>query len=518
MVKDILEWLELLTKEEQTQLLKFLNSSFFNSTKEITKLYEVLRKVVNTGSSYADWNEKLLCQKLYASSNGVNLQDSQDDAFGSLSSNIQTIPKNLVKLRKHLAKLKELIQQFIAHQELKTNESIRQQALITALFRRSNKDIFEQACNDYVKLLPANHLGADQYGQLAWLFRERHSYPTAERFMPNLKNFFQANDYHNRHFLALKLRHICESLSRQNFFQEVQNLEYDDEICQWAQHYYESDLLIRAYLDIRLLLKDGFEEQRFLALQEAVITHKACFSTKDLEAIIKFVVYILFNTQSTINSGKDDLLKSIVEWFKLEFSVSPKIGTTFLINQEISDEVFLNVSIAAALSHDFTFLDHFINSYSPCIPVSRCKDAVLIARAYGFLHSHQYAEAFNLIRNHYDRLVREDFRYAVRVRMIRIRYHLVQFLRTGEFDSEFKNDKVAFFKFLKDQANVSENRKLAYRNFLSTLQEIFQLSEPDKNTKTNRTALIEKIKKIPPVIGGAWLIHIVENDLKNARP
>jgi hypothetical protein len=538
MVEDILQWIKLLTASERRQLLKFLKSDFFNSSDKVVTLYQLLRDHLKYNRP---WDEQAVADKIYNEKpvDPMNNQESDEappKGGNKINANTQEVSPNVQKLRKHLSKLKQLIPQFVAHYALKNDDAIRLPVLITELSKRPDKELFEQACSDYEKVLDTSILDADNYGNLAWLHRERHHYQTAERYAPNLPNLMTTNDYLDRHYLALKLRHITESLIRKNFFQEEKNIERTDIVLQLAEHYYSKDLLIRAYMDIIGFLREVPNEKRFQDFQAAFFEYYPKFSLKEKQTIIKVITH-LYNRG--LKYKEADWNVDILYWLHNAIRDEELAKSLLLINGVISDDVFLNIVCTIsielgkkldkeALNQDLLFLNGFIEKYENHLEQEKRAKILQLAKAFKCFHLERYEEAHYLLKgykeeedheqkhvsnqigeNKYDILVRKKYKYAIRARGLLIRIYLIKYLEDFSFPEKFVHEKNAFEKYLAREDVLTNDEKIAYGNFVKILNKIFSLKRKLSYSKNERLHLKKKVQSMDSLFAKDWLIKIL---------
>ncbi len=513
---EIFAWFKILPPDERTQLRKFLQSPFFNNAEKIVDLYDRLIAQFKRNPNQVKWNAQKTADSIYTEEG--------------------TAGKKLYRLYEHLLRLKQLIPQFIAHYALKNDDATRQPVLIAQLSRRPDKEFFDQACDDYEKILDPTLLDADSYGNLAWLYRERHHYPTAERSAPNLPNLVKTNNYLDRHYLALKLRHVTESLIRKNFFQEEKNIERTDIVLQLAEHYYSKDLLIRAYVDIIAFLRESPHEKRFQDFQAAFFKYYPKFSFKEKQTIIKVITH-LYNRG--LKYKEADWNVDILYWLHNAIKDEELAKSLLLINGVISDDIFLNVVCTIsielgkkldqeALNQELLFLDEFMAQYENYLEEEKKDNILCLANAFKNFHTERYEEAHHLLRGYeeeedheqklftppsdndnYRVLVRKKYKYAIRARGLLIRIYLVKYLEDFSFSEKFLKTKNTFERYLTREEVLTEGEKMAYKNFLKILNEMFLLKNELSYSENERVGLRKKVQSMDNLFAKDWLMKIL---------
>ncbi len=504
---EIFDWLALFSKSELTQLRKFLDSPFFNNTLEIVKIYERLSEEFKKGKDDA-WNAQKLADHLYT-------KKPQPGA-------------RLHQLYGHLLKLKDLMVQFVAHLELKDNAATRLQVIVTALSHYPNNELFDAACDSYEFLLNSDISDADTYGQFAWLHRERHSFQTAERFVPNATHLLAANAYLDRHYLALKLRHIADSLVASRIFQDRSKVStLAPPVKQIAMAYYETDPLIHIYIDIITFLQEGVAPERITHFEDFYFDNLICLSEKENQGIIKMIINLYFH--STLDNQRP-LPFRIVDWFRVALGEHEQSSRNFfLLNDAMPDDIFLNIATFSATNHAFEFAHDFINRYAALLPNDQRENAVCLARCYVWLHEEKYHEIHQLLKpeeainpddyelrngkivSKYEELIRAEFRFAIRVRTVLIRVYLMKYLQDWSCGEHFLYVKDAFRKYLDyDALHLNEHRKNSYRNFLMALSEIYQHLQQHKIAIADRANLITTIEAAQPMVCRQWIMDTID--------
>lgn len=509
---EIFVWFKILSAGEMTQLRKFLHSPFFNTTEEIGIIYDKLVTQFKRNPEPGKWNAQKTADDLY----------SEEKAEG----------RRLHKLYEHLLRLKQLIAQFISHYALKYDDAKRLPMLIDELSRRPDKELFDQACDEYENILDSSILDADNYGNLAWLYRERHHYQTAERFAPNLPNLIATNDYLDRHYLVLKLRHITESFIAENIFKEKSKLEpIISPVLELAAYYYSKDILIRVYVDIVTFLKEGYKEQKFLDFQTVFFGSYSKLPQKDKQSIIKTVIHLYYNWLLTDVANLTDY---IIRWLKLATNEGEVFSKElFLLNREIDDGIFLNLICTAAIGKDFDLANKLIEVFLPSVNISKRENARIIALSYLYLHQEKYDEAHKLLKANdielepssdsneknkrrsdykYDELVLQEFKYAIRARTVMIRLYLMQYILHWKYSYNFLLALGSFRKYLEPTnrpSHFDEARTKAYQNFLTALSDIYSYRNKRKNSKKENSELYQRIASYQPIVCRDWLLDAI---------
>lgn len=508
---EIFNWLALFSKSELTQLRKFLDSPFFNNTLEIVKIYERLSEEFKK-SKDDTWNAQKLADSLYT-------KKEQPGA-------------RLHQLYEHLLKLKDLIGQFTAHIELKENAVTRLQVTVTALSHYANKELFETTCDEYESLLNPDLADADTYGEFAWLYRERHSFQTAERFVPNAANLLAANTYLDRHYLALKLRHVAESLIASRIFQDgSKESTLAPTVKQIAMTYYDTDSLIHIYIDaIAFLQEEEVLQEEIIQFENFYFTNLKYLSEKENQGIIKMVIHLYFHSML---HNRHPLPIRIVEWFRVALGEHERSSRNFfLLNGVLPDEAFLNIASFSATNHAFDFAHDFIDRYTPLLQKDRQENAACLARCYVWLHEEKYDEVHQLLKpeevtnpddyyplngkiiNKYEALIRSEFRYAIRARTVLIRVYLMRYLHDWSYGEHFLYAKDAFRKYLDyDALKLDEHRKNSYHNFLAILGEVYHHLQQHKLSDGDRAKLLAKAEATQPMVCQQWLLDVIENKM-----
>ncbi|HMO39214.1 MAG TPA: hypothetical protein PKC76_06340 [Saprospiraceae bacterium] len=508
--QEIFGWLAIFSKSELTQLRKFLDSPFFNQTPELVALYEKLSKEFKNGKDGA-WRPQKIADQLYPKKKQAEVRFNQ--------------------LYEHLLKLKDLIRQFVAHLELKDNAAVQRRTTVAALSHRPNHELFAEACNACEDLPDVHLADADAYGQIAWLHRERYSYQTAERFQSQSEHSRLADVYLDRHYLALKLRHIADSLVAGRIFQNRDKTNtLAPPVRQMAMKHYDTDPLIHVYIDIITFLQEDISPAKITRFEDFYLANLERLSEKENQGIIKMIINLYFH--STLNN-QHPLPFRIVEWFRVALGEHQQSSRNFfLLNGVLPDDIFLNIATFSATNHAFDFAHDFINRYAALLPDDKREKAKCLARCYVWLHEGKYAEIHQLLKpeeaanpedyqlrngkivNTYEALIRSEFRYAIRARTVLIRMYLMKYLQDWSCGEHFLYAKEAFRKYMDyDALQLDAHRKNSYLNFLTIAGEIYHYLQQHKLSAEVKTKLLDKAQTEQPVVCRQWLLDVIENKM-----
>lgn len=465
--------LRLIKKEgkELDNLKKFMQSPYFNTNKDLVKLFDELIKTFPDFSA----DKEVVFNKIYPK-----------------------IKYNDETFRLQCSALNELIEMFLLQEQLKKNEFLKQQLLAEAydkkrVYKKSLKG-FEDAIVALEKSYNKNNIAIlPYYSQKAELYNALVFHPENKSILQSEKLLTEASEAANKVFILQKLEYFLEQTFQQAVFKKESNFHFLDEIINYCQdESIAKEPIFKIYADVISLYKNDTINSLSI-LCENFKEHYKEFSAIHQEKIFS---HIQNSFTRKINAGDISFYAESFDWLK--FGLSSKL---LLQDEKLSETMFLNIANTASLCQDFEWFEYFISDYkknlhsaNPDVVIELCRVNKHLIRFEKERNEEDLDAAMNDINKMYPKnvflkLTRHSLNIKVRFHMHKSKPNEICLVRT-EIDR--------FKSFVKNEKTLSENRKNTYFLYLSCFCEMLTIFE-EKHTKSelkvNKRNLINKINE-----------------------
>ena len=337
--------LRTLTKKEQRDLRKWLESPVHNQRDDVMHLFDYLRK-----KKHLEEDKFLLKERVFSK---IYPKENFDDA----------------KLRQSMFFLLKQIENFLIFNELMEDE-VRAKTTLASVYRKRGLD---KACEKNLRtieeLQQKQPYRNEQFLRNEYLLqRERYAYLSGfKRIELNLQ---QMSDALDTTFFADKLRQACLMFAHQNIYKkEYTNRLIEEVIDQVEKNDFLQIPAIALYYYVLKTLLAPEEEHYYYKLKEVMDLHLHIFP--EFEARNMYLMAINYCIKRT-NLGHRQFIK---ETFNLILEGCK--NNALIENGTISKMTFLNLVINGNLLQEFDEVESFINNYQKYLEPSQ-KDNIVI--------------------------------------------------------------------------------------------------------------------------------------------
>lgn len=440
--------LEHLEPGEYKRLLKFLNSPYFNQSRTLVQLCEVL--LVQVENKQKGFKREVVWRKLFA-------REPYDD----------------VNFRKYCSDLLKLVESFMAH-EMFMQEPVRE-AVNTLEFvvRRRMEPLYNSAFRQ-----ARSEMQKQNYRTLDFF----HNTYLIERLYYSMMDFdvkvnVRANLEEISHNLDLyywieKIKLHSSALSQRKTGNYTYKIDFVDEIIAYLQHYpQEHEPELKLYYYAFLTLYDENNTDHYYKLREMLAQFGANMPQK--EAIELYDSALHYST-GKINKGNRIFLQ---EYFDLSEEAIQK--NVFLVKNELAPWRFNNITVAALRLGKLDWAENFVTQYHLYLPSETRQNTYTFNLARVYFYQQKFEKVLSLLRN----IEYEDIGYNLisKVNLTLTYYELDEFDALDSFMESFR-------VFLNRHKNIPLQRRRNYLNLLKYVRRLTRLLPGDK-------AAVEKLRE-----------------------
>ena len=254
----LIQQLKGLNSKELKGLKSFLQSPYFNNSKDITKLFEVIRKhAPNYDSPYLE--KERVFKKVFP---GKSFQD--------------------VKLRNLMSKVSRLVEKYLI-QAFYEEHNFEKEKLLTKIYGNRNcYSLFEQLSNKLLKEINARsvlHLSHFQDIHAISLSLYEHLQTNPKNQVHLIKNAYEAFE---QYYISERLRIAIGFKSRETQYQESHPVPIDS-----FEYLLSKTNLAHTLYKKALVLLDHPEEFNYLELKEFVLKHEDSLSNQEVLLVLR---------------------------------------------------------------------------------------------------------------------------------------------------------------------------------------------------------------------------------------
>lgn len=393
------------------------------------------------------------------------------------------------RMRYLFSDLSQLAEKFLLDQSYQAKHVQQQLDLANIYNQRKLPKLYRQSIQKVEKHFEAQPqrdvLYFQQHLEMVMIKDEHFQQQRLRKFDENLQ---WVSDDLDRYYYLQKLRQACMMLDRQ----AILTANYDLGISQsWLDHLVErsffQELIIRIYYTILMCTLEEDELKHFEELKKMLASVKQEITNSDLADIYRFAINYCARK---IRKGRSEYLEEALQLY-----VRGIASALFLEDGRLSPWTFTNVVKLALRLEKFDWIEEFITTYAPSLPVEFQENAL----HYNYAELYYYRQDLDKALVHLNQVALDDLNYALgaRVMLAKIYYE------TDEVNA-LLSLLAAFSLFLKRNRKISANIKHTYQNFCDLL---FQLVR--RNPK--KLHLIkQKIEETNLLTDRGWLRTISE--------
>ena len=473
----LISLLKTLSQKDTKNLLAFLKSPYFNNSDTLFKLYIYLKK------SYPHFEDKRL-QKNWV--------------FKHLFPN-ETY--NEKKLKRKVAELKKLIEQYLVIDTLQQEELLQERLLAQSLISRSYGmlEIYYAKIQKKRAKMPIQFM--DYYQEQFRINYMLYFHPESLKYKADIESVQKMTQNLDNAYFITKLRCFAECYARKWALGENSKFILLKEIKILVQRQLASENpLATIYLNIiNLYETEDNNYALFKQVKDLFLQNLTLIPQKEQPSILSLLINFAYHHY---NRGTKNYLAEALSLYNKGLN-----HQMLLYKNTINNATFLNIVIAAAILKQVKMAKGFMNKYGSKLRPPSQQDIFYISSAFLAFHQGHFIEAYNLLNNSNLR----KFRYALLEDSLSIRCEYELLSKSDPFEQEDKLlKKINNFKRLISRTpNLSSKNKQAYTSFGTIIYQLTIYKGEQTNTSSLQ-ALKNKILKQPIVTARFWLLDKVE--------
>ncbi len=460
------------SKKELLQFSKFLESPFFNESKQISSLFTYLQQFAPTFES-----AKLTSQK----------------AHQYVFKNKSYSENNITKL---LSKLFKLIEQFIIHNDLKNKELQGRLSLIHFYNERMNPKHFTTLLQQ-IRRLQAKTPYQDYafYEVKVNIEREANIFYSKIDNRQGDVNFQALNNAFDEYYLVNKLIVLCQMINRQHSVNIDYYLSLKEEIITYipSSPYKDSPVIALWYQALLLL-----QQPDNIAFYEKLKTLLEGYSDL-LQPIERRVLYTyLENAASRVKTVREAYYQEVFELYNIQLDKGIIYRDGYLL-----PALFKNIVTVALQLQKFDWTAQFIEEHKMRIPAELQTDVYNYNLANLHFHQKKYDRALILLQQieYKDAFIK----LSVKRILIKIYYEL------REWDV-LEASLNAFRVFIHRHQQIAKSHKKAHQQFINFLYRMIKILPNDREKIRQLHEEIEKEQLLPEK---NWLLGKITDKIEH---
>ncbi len=457
--------LKALNAEEFRQFYRYLKSPFFTKSKEVIQFYDYIRRF------YPDFT------------------DSKLDRIAIFTALYPKEKFNGPRIRNLVLKITKILEEYLIYLEYQQND-FQKKKLLTHIYGKRNVNvIFKQKTEELLADLENQPFrDADYFYHKYTLERDYYLF------------------FHN-HKDEKDLFPIKQAIKELKNFQELEQLKLSLYIRNreniYAASSKEKSRISDQNKSVAILYKEVlqlFEDNtnnNFVRVKHLFLAQKAKLRKADTQNIL---VILINQALKKVNVEADVYMNEVFSLYRL--GIDEEILTE---NNTLHGFIYLNVVIYGAALGEYQWLDTFMPKYSPAISGSYTNDILVLSKAYYHFHKANFSQATNLISAH--KFLNKRMEILAKTLSIRAFYELYH--QDETLHGFLQNALDAFYKFLKRDFVLNNEKILTYLNFIKLLKRLVKVKHKN-STNAQKNNLISFLEANKPMIAVAWLRQKIE--------
>ena len=471
----LFEALDTLTKTELTKFKKYLNSPFFGSDEKLLKLYN-----------------------RFLTANGTNTTQIQGKNLinNTLGINNPSQGRSILKLK--LKKMIDFLFDFLAHSTLLKQKQLRKKLAARALKNRNNASLYFSVLDDCENLLQKEVLTIHQLAE-SWEIHHQYYFNNfSQKLNHEATELDEAIHSLEEFYFTTKLAYQYEVSNRKGIIAERVNREKK------LPPKPTSNSLAQLYLGITALSGSEFAPVKYNAFKRLFLKKQRSLSQNDRIMFTKWLINYLYKAYE---KGNHILIHELLDMMKMALT-----NGTYVAEEVLSDDSFLNIAITALLAKDFAYFDFFIQQFKDSLEVSVREKALNLALAFNYFHKGSFNETILQLKSAFASHQQEELKYSLRIKTLLVRCYLEQFLMDFQSEEELQKTLDNFRKFLgRHKKSISFKNQQTYLNFLSFTKILYQVKKKHELANTAKEDLLYQLNQTPLIIARPWLAAKIEN-------
>ncbi|MGB3547170.1 MAG: hypothetical protein WBA17_09360 [Saprospiraceae bacterium] len=466
--------LEPLDAVRQRNCRKLLVSPFFNSSKDIVRLYDLLVKLLQ--------QEKPI---------------EKEEVWKKL---FRTKDYNDVRFRKFCSDLQRLIEQYFVQEELQCQPGIENLLKIKFLNKTSVSKLAEgidRNWDKYVNIIEEQ--SPDNYLYRHEMEKERYSLLDYSLKVFEKSNIEEMSESLDAYYISEKLRNLLDVQSLKKIKQRDYDIKMTDIVIQSLEKddYYLSYLPIALYFFKYQVLTFFDREEYYYAFRDRLLQEYRQLSPR---TAADFFQTLLNYCVRKANAGKGDFLEEYIKIYQQAL-------TTKLLfeNGILPPGQFKNTITVALRLNKYEWTADFINNYKQFLPTDQRDNAVTYNSATLYFYQKDYNKVLGYLHN----VEYEDLTYNINSKAML----LATYYETKQFDT-LDSLFDSFTTYLTRHKEIPENYKQLFRNLISYTRRLTRWRPGDYKTLDK---IREELAENRTVASLNWLLEKVA-ELDKRRP
>lgn len=461
----VFQTLSFLDQGERKRLQKYLNSPYFNQSKTLLKLGDILLDHIERGRK--NFDRHLVWQKIFPG-------EAYDD----------------INFRKYCSDLLGLVEGYLSHEHLGSNGLKAEISLLDALVQKRIEPLYQSAHRSVVK-----KLGDQPFNQSGYLdnYLIEKSVYKIRGYDDNVKetklNIEEMSTYLDVFYCIEKLKIFSVAYSQRRVTDFHYNLNMMDEVLRFVEQYDLNKFpeLALSYYSFQIL-KDEENERHYFNLKESLKKFGALILQKEAIDLFESAMNYCIGR---LNKGNAAFLE---EYFNL-VEIALEQGV-FIVNGEITVWRYNNFVAASLRLGKVDWAEKFIESYKVYLPENNRENTYAFNLARVYRYQGKFDKVLTLLRN----VEYEDIGYNLisKAMLIITYYELSSFDALDSFNESFR-------VFLNRHKNIPQQRRRSYLNLLKYTRRLTRIVPGDKAAVEKLRAEINREKAA--TVNHEWLLE-----------
>lgn len=437
-----------LSRTQRKSAIQFLNSPYFNKSKDLVRLFDELSSRVDRDK---DFKKENIWKRLWPGK-----------------------PYNDVRYRKFCSDLFKLIESFLIHERLETNEPMKELLYLEVVEKQKADRIKEGIDRNWEKLHQLS--ASEDVKTYLWqhlLEVSRYELLGYEQSPEERGNMEEINTNLDIYFLTTKLRFFIDIQSRRVAKKNVYDLKLMEEVISFLEQddRYLNYLPVGLQFSIYKMLTETNDEHHYQRYKQLLFDNVNAIPTSELDYF--YQVALNFCTRQNIK-GKLQYLNEYLEIYQHALN-----NEALFIDGQI-DPLQFKVTITTALrGGNFEWVKSYIEDYQQFIPKAHRENAVNYNSATLYFYQKNYNKALGFLRD----VEYENVSYNLNSKTML----LAIYYETDEFDA-LESLFDAFLAYLNRHKELQDTHRASFRNLVSLTRKLTRIIPGDKTA-------VEKIKK-----------------------
>ncbi len=453
----LIDVLRTLGNKELKKLELFIRSPFFNTTEEVTLLFQAIKKHA------PEFNRtKLEKSAIYKAALGKRPYDEK-------------------KLGYWMTDLLKLTERFLAYRQL---EERTLQGELYLMQRYADAGLEKH----YNSTLNQARKQQDQYPYLdaEHFYREFQLEATNNRYFDQLRqhryddSLQKAIDSLDRYYLTLKLKYSCEIFNRKNVVAADYEIRLLDEILLYVK---DQDLTeaptVGVYYRILMTLTDSGNEQHFVELKRLLKEHTKVFSPQEARDMYAYAQNYCIKR---INSGQSEYFNELFGLYQRALETD-----TLIVGKHLSPWTYKNIIGAGLRIKEYDWVKNFIHEYKDRIAPEFRENAFTFNLATFHFNTGKPEKAMELLNG----VEFTDVFYNLdsKAMLLRIYYEM-------DADEAMRSLIESFNAYIRRNKLISDHQKTIYKNMIKFTRQMAGLFNPKKEQVESLRKEIEETKQV----------------------